>query len=307
MAMWTSIECVGHPRDMGLAQGRAERAAIRDALARADLSVARSRLPSLRPLASGPVRGGGAGRDFLRHFAHLAERIEGLAEGANVPFDSVLELHLRIRAGGDAAGLLGRRASLRARTVGGDEAKRALLERSLPRPLAGEARWVLRDSRPSVGFRSVEVTLPWLATAVAGVNEGGLAVVSGPALWGEAGRGGAPPSALLVQECLQRFADVAGAVEWCRKRPVEGEQTLVLVDASGAVSTVVSHGRERRVQSGEGELYLEGGEPAPTSADDAPGEARADRVWLDPGTGRLQLDAADMAIEVALREGPDPQ
>lgn len=305
--MWTSIECAGHPRDMGLAQGRAEREPIREALSRAGLRVARSRIPSLRALASGPIRGAGAGRAFLRHFAHLAERVEGLAEGADVPLDSILELHLRLRAGGEAAGLYGRRASLRARTVGGGgEGKRVLLERSLPRPVAGEPAWVLRESRPAVGFHSVEITLPWLATAIAGVNAGGLAVVSGPALWGEPGREGSPPAGLLAQECLQRFGDVAGASDWCRKRPVEGEQTFVLADAAGAVATVVSHGRTRRIQSGEGELYLESGEPA--TADGNPGarEARVDRVWLDPVGGRLQLDAADTAIEVGLREAAVP-
>lgn len=292
--MWTTNECAGHPRDMGLAQGAANRAAIREALTRAKLPLGRSRLPSLRALASGSVRGRGAGREFLRHFAHQAERLEGLAQGADVSFDSVLQLHLRVRAGGALGGLLSRRASLRARSVGGpDEQKRALLERSLPRPLEGEIGWIVRESRPEVGFRSIEVGLPWLVPAVAGVNEGGLAIAAGPILWGTSGSGGSPTSALLVQECLQRFEDVGGALDWCRKRPVEGEQTFVLADAGGEVATVVSKGRERQVQSGEGELYLEGGEP-PES------EAPSDRVWLDPVTRRFQLDAGGTAIEIGL-------
>jgi hypothetical protein len=296
--MWTTIECAGHPRDMGEAQGRAARGAIRRELTRVGLPLRRSRWPSLRPLATGPVRGAGAGREFLRHFAHQAERLEGLAYGADVPIDSILELHLRVRAGGEEGGLLSRRASVRARTVGGEGGgKRALLERSMPRASDDEVGWLLRESRPAVGFRSIEVGLPWLVPAVAGVNEGGLAVVAGPILWGRPGREGSPPSALLVQECLQRFGDVDGALDWCRKRPVEGEQSFVLADARGTVATVVSSGRERRVQSGEGELFLEGGEPAVSGADD---ESAADRIWLDPATRRLQLDAAGTAIEIAL-------
>jgi len=300
--MWTTIECAGHPRDMGFAQGAANRAAIREALTRAKLPLARSRMPSLRALASGSVRGRGAGRELLRHFAHQGERLEGLARGADVPLDSVLELHLQVRAGGVLGGLLSRRASLRARTVGGpDEEKRALLERSLPRPLEGESGWILRESRPEVGFRSIEVGLPWLVPAVAGVNEGGLVIVAGPILWGTPGTDGSPTSALLVQECLQRFEDVGGALDWCRKRPVEGEQTFVLADAGGDVATVVSKGRERQVQSGEGELYLEGGEPSEAEAGEAsPGEAPSDHVWLDPGTRRLQLDAGGTAVEIGL-------
>ena len=199
---------------------------------------------------------------------------------------------------------MARRASLRARTVGGkDGEKRALLERSLPCAVEGETGWIVRESRPEVGFRSIEVVLPWLVSPVAGVNVGGLAVVAGPMLWGTPGREGWPPSILLVQECLQRFKDVQGAIDWCRKRPVEGEQSFVLADASGEVATVVANGRERRVQSGQGELYLEGGElPEPFSDDGVSTDGPTDRVFLDPKTRRLQLDAAGTAIEIGLMD-----
>lgn len=300
--MWTTIECAGHPRDMGLAQGAAVRTAIREEVERHGLSSQRSRLPSLRALNVGPLRGAGAGRELFRHFAHHAERLEGLARSAGVPMDSILDLHLRVRAGGAAGGLLARRASLRARTVGGEgDGKRALLERSLPRPAVDEAGWILRESVPAVGFRSIEVGLPWLVPALAGVNEGGLAVMAGPLLWGQPGREGWTPSTLLVQECLQRFEDLEGALDWCCKRPVEGEQSFVLADATGAVATLIASGRERRVQAGEGELYLEGGEPA-VEEDGAEAEdpGHADRVLLDPKARRLQLDAAGMAVEIGL-------
>ncbi len=289
---------------MGIAQGAAVRAAVRAEIAHVGLSLKRSRIPTLKALAAGPLRGKGAGREFFRHFAHQAERLEGLAYAAGVPTDSVLDLHLRLRAGGVEGGLLARRASLRARTVGGNDVeKRALLERSLPCAVEGEAGWIVRESRPEVGFRSIEVVLPWLVSAVAGVNVGGLAVVAGPMLWGTPGREGWPPSILLVQECLQRFKDVPGAVDWCRKRPVEGEQSFVLADANGEVATVVASGRERRVQSGQGELYLEGGElPEPQSDDGVSTDGPTDRVWLDPKTRRLQLDAAGTAIEIGLMD-----
>lgn len=300
--MWMTIECAGHPRDMGIAQGAALRAAIRAEIARVGLPLRRSRIPTLRALTDGPTRGKGAGREFLRHFSQLSERLDGLAYAANVPADSVLDLHLRVRAGGEQGGLLARRASLRARTIGHDgEGKRALLERSLPRAAEGETPWIIRESRPEVGFRSIEVGLPWLVSAVAGVNEGGLAVVAGPLLWGEPGREGGPPSLLLVQDCLQRFKDVAGALDWCRKRPVEGEQSFVLADADGAVASVVVRRRERRVQSGEGELYLEGGELPDSVEDESAGpEGPSDRVWLDPNTRRLQIDAVGAAFEIGL-------
>ena len=303
--MWTTIECSGHPRDMGLAQGAAARVSIRSEIERARLPRSPSRFPSLRGLTQGPKRGRGAGRDFFRHFAHQSERLEGMAFAAGVPLDSILDLHLRIRAGGAAGGLLSRRASVRARTTGGAGEKCVLLERTLPRVNAVESGWVVRKSRPQVGFHSVEIGLPWLVTAVAGVNAGGLAVVAGPLLWGKTGCDGASPSSLLAQECLQRFSDVSGALDWCDKRPVEGEQSFVLADASGAVATVVVAGQERRAQIGEGELYLEGGElPTETenSSEAISNNETSGRVVLDPVSRTLQLETLGTRLSISLMD-----
>ena len=56
------------------------------------------------------------------------------------------------------------------------------------------------------------------------------------------------------------------------------------------------------MQLGEGELYLEAGEPSePVEEDDvANTERSADRLWLDPKTRRLQIDAKGAAIEIGL-------
>lgn len=299
--MWTVIECAGDPRDMGLAQGRSAREAIRAACEAAGLSTRRSRVPTLAPLTVGALRGTGAGREFFRHFAHQAERLEGVARSAGVPIDSILGLHLQARAGGHKGGLIARRAGLRAYSeVDVDSDKRILLERSLPRALPDEADWLLRESRPAVGFRSVEVGLPWLVPGVAGINEAGLAVMASPILGGPEGIKGASPSLLLVQECLQRFGDLGGALDWCEKRPVEGEQSFVLADASGAVATVLSTGRERRIQEGEGELFLEVGEPAREQEPGSAGDGGDDRVLLDPIRRSLRVEARSATIQMLL-------
>ena len=299
--MLTTIECAGHPRDMGLAQGAAAKTAIRAEVSRLHLPSKRSRWPSLRALAVGGIRGVGAGREMFRHFAHLSERLEGVARAADVPVDSILELHLRIRAGGAEAGLLARRATVRARSVSEDgSARRALLERTLPRVEGGEAGWILRESRPEVGFRSIEIGLPWLVSSVAGVNEGGLAVAAGPLLWGEPGRAGSPTSLLLVQECLQRFEDLEGAIGWCRKRPVEGEQSLVLADASGAIVTILVNGRDCRVQEGDRELQLEAGEPPGASSSNDAMRSEEDRVWLDARERRLRVRIGGVDVDASV-------
>jgi hypothetical protein len=78
---------------------------------------------------------------------------------------------------------------------------------------------------------------------------------------------------------------------------VEGEQSLVLADTSGSVATVVSTGRDRRVQEGEGELYLEGGEP---SSEGSVVDPKPSRVILDPQSRALRLEAEGAKIEVVL-------
>ncbi len=300
--MLTTLDCAGHPRDMGLAQGTAARDAIRAEAARQGLPLRRSRIPDLRALAVGPVRGTGSGRELFRHFAHLAERVEGVAKAADLPLDAVVEMHLRVRAGGEAGGLLSRRATVAARAFeAGAADKRWTLERSLPGAHGCEADWVVRASRPAVGFASVEVGLPWLVSSVAGVNEAGLAVVAGPLLWGPAGREGNPTSLLLVQECLQRFGDLEGALDWCSKRPVAGEQSLVLADATGRLATVVVSGTERRTQFGESELQLEAGEPEP--AGDAEEAAPEGLVSVDPVEGLLRFRRGGEALDLRPGEG----
>jgi hypothetical protein len=57
----------------------------------------------------------------------------------------------------------------------------------------------------------------------------------------------AAPPMLFVQDCLQRFSNVANAMEWCMTRPVGGNGTLLLADAAGVVVGVDIQGDRRRV------------------------------------------------------------
>jgi hypothetical protein len=255
------IECAGDPRAMGKCQGLAFRGAVRDAVACGGGRVERSRLPVLEPMSAGPVLGQGAGREIIRHYTHLSERMAGIARGADVSLESVMALFLA--GSGSGAG----RARLLSPSVaalgGGVEAQGTLLARALERSRDGAPPWILRKSRPEVGFRSVEVTLPWLASAVAGINEEGVAAVLAPlgttpvADEGGPGRSATalPGAELLVQECRQRFADLGGCIDWCSKRPATGELALILADASGGLAAVEMRGEERRVVGpGEGVL-----------------------------------------------------
>ncbi len=301
------FDCVGDPRAMGNAQGLAFKEAIRIELEAMGIPTRRSRVPRLWALTRGHRLGRGAGRETIRHYTHLAERTAGIARRADVPFESLMELFCRSTAPPDpsetlfapavAAGLRGEGQPILMRTLGS----------------GAREDWILRRSRPEVGFDSVEVTLPWLASAVAGINEGGVAVAMVPrsasygsgVLAGAVNARHAPHAILLVQECLQRFEDVAGCIDWCTKRPRAGNVSLLLADAAGQLARVEVEGTESRV-SGLGAAYSFDGarEPLASTLDanlrsDAslsPQCARAiaeavgeQSVWLEPGARKLSL------------------
>jgi hypothetical protein len=228
------VPCAGAPRDLGLDQGGAW-------------------VPELRRLR--PGRRGDAAqrpleRDLRRHFPQLAERLEGIARGARVPL-RILFAALARELGADAEGdaPVTRAAALwgfaETESRGGATLVWAAPDAGLP--------WRVRRSRPENGLASLELVVPWLPGAVAGVNAAGLAVacttlearVASVSLC-------SAPAFLLVQECLQRFESIEGAEDWCLHRPAGGTATLVLSHAAGGLVGVLVAGtkRERVVPEG---------------------------------------------------------
>ncbi len=194
------IECSGAPRDIGHAQGRACRAVLSQAFGRL-----------------GPTQRlwhwlGGAGgtqaavaRDVRRYFPHQAECLEGLARGAGVPFAYLVGTLARSLTGSPEL------CAAFAGTAGG-----ARLACTLP-PGA-----ILRRVSPEAGFRALEVTLPELAAALAGVNEKGLAGAVTRVAMNPVATGCAAPAALLLTDCLLRFEALEGALDWSLGRPAGG-------------------------------------------------------------------------------------
>ena len=261
--MLESIECEGAPRDLGFAQGRACKDAVRDHVSRSGARLRRrQRVPAvlnaLAPWSSGPVLGESAGREIIRHYPHLAERMAGLALGADLPLESLVA-SLSQPAPSSSATLNAPGTALAVGAAGTAQEGQVFATRSLAPSLVPGAGWVLRHSRPEVGFASVEVTLPWLASSIAGVNTEGVAVLLARSDISD-GRG-APP-ALLVQECLQRFANIDGCLDWCLKRSASGRALLFIAQASGGVAAVEFEGSERRVIRPSDGLLIEGARPA---------------------------------------------
>ena len=233
--MMQVIECVGHPRDLGFAQGVALRREVTRKVEEEGLSLSRSRWASLHPYVKGPVRGAGSFREMIRHYTHLAERVDGLSRGADLPVDSIYSLQGAGAANGEQAmALFG---------SGLDGKTGEMLIRGLP-----DSDWVVRKSQPEVGFASIELTQAWSVSSVAGINEASLAACMVPNRDSpEPEEGGWPPAQLLVQECLQRFQDVEAGIDWCSHRPSSGGASLLLADRSGGRALIRFQGKEVHV------------------------------------------------------------
>lgn len=280
------IRCEGAPRDLGLDQGIACRAALAAAHSRAPLSerlrwrLGWSDASTTRVL-----------REVERHFPRQAEALDGLARGARVPRAWLAE---RLAAAARDPALLGEGPALAASAEGGP----ALLAVALP------AGWLVRRAHPEGGIACLELAPPWFTGALAAVSEAGLA--GAVVCHGAAPGACAAPAALLVQDALQRTGSLAAALEWCLRRPAAGRATLLLVDAGGDAVGVRVDGNARGVLRPAGGLLVAAAGPARASevvkaasagpARDGAALARAlaaPAVWLDPSAGSLGCPAAD--------------
>jgi hypothetical protein len=280
-----AIECEGAPRDLGLDQGRACRDWLRREFERSPL---RERWP--RPQGAAHAR---LARDLKRHFPHLSESLAGLAAGAGVP-----ERWLVRRVAEELV------APHESRAVASGAAAGALLAVDCAGP------WIARRSRPEAGFACLELVRPWLVAAFAGVNEAGLAVVAAP---GSGAVGAcAAPAALLAQDCLQRFARVENALDWCCGRPAGHAAGLLLADSRGELAGVEIRAGRRRLLHPEAALLAwsdAGAELAKALREAAPATATAlARVLALPaGAGRAAavLDPAARRLGVLSAATPD--
>ena len=236
--MSSAVECEGAPRDLGFDQG----AACAELL-RATRAAQRLREPTA--LGSDAA----IARDLRRHFPRQAEVLAGMSAAAGVPRSWLERMLARELADVEPAS-----AGAFALAAAGNLAAGAGL---VARSLAGE--WIVRRRRPEGGFRSVEITRPWLGSALAGVNERGLAAVALAARGAAAGECAAP-GVLLIQDCLERFESLDAALEWCIGRPGGGAATLLLADATGEVAGVEIAAVARRVLRPAEGLLLAGGD-----------------------------------------------
>jgi hypothetical protein len=282
----TQVECEGAPRDLGRDQGQACAASLRERFA-AEPVHERLRLRLGR--TSGEANA--LHRELLRHFPRQAETLAGVAAAAGVPLAWLAELELR-----EARPLEGALAAAASAEV-------ARAGAVLGRALAGE--WIVRRSRPEGGFQSIELTRPWLAYALLGVNDAGLAaaVSSGAPAAERAGasRGSALlPAAALATDCLQRFATLEACLEWCSARPGEAPATLLFADASGEIAGIeLAPGHRRVLRRAEGWLAVGGSREARDALAKALPEGGGldpALAWAEPAPRELRIGAARFAL-----------
>jgi len=265
-----SLGCAGVPRDLGVAQGRAQAAAIR---ARVGRPCRWRRAP--RALAR-------LDRDLWRHHPQVAERLEGLALGARVPRRALLEA----LAGEAGMGAGAPQGGIALALAGGPDGG-PLVAKLVG---CGQTGLVLRRSRPEAGIAALEATLAWLPSALAGVNEAGLAVaVSAAVAPPDPGEPCGVPALVLVQDCLQRFSSAEAALDWCLKRPAGGATVILAADAQGRVlGAALAAGRRRALAPEDGVLVGSGPEPERAALAKACREAPA----RDPSALAAALAAA---------------
>lgn len=315
------LECAGIPRDLGVTQGSAWAEGIGLAL-ESEPGLSGPSLWRARwlPPAPATLR---LEQDLWRHYPALAERMTGISLAAHRPWRLFLRALAR-EAGWERSrresALSGFAVALASDRSGGSPRIVKLFD------APGSAAPLLRRSESDGGLPSLDVTLPWLPSCVAGVNAGGLALaVSARPARRDDPRSCWAPAFLLAQDCLQRFSTAEAAVDWWRKRPGGGVASLVAADASGHVTGVLARDDERRVLEPEnGVLIGLGPEPersllakacragdsidAETLARIAAQVARGDRpiaVVLEPDARRVGLARVGEALDFSeLRDRP---
>jgi len=258
--------CRGTPHEMGLAQGSALRAKIiaaRDELARIE-SFANRRPKWLPYWLYRFIAERKAWHAFAKplagDFPETTSRIAGIAEGAGVGLKpialfNVLEPMLSSVGGCTACpGACSAVAVRGSRSATGEP----IVARNFDYLPLVQPYYVIRESVPVGGFRSLDFTAAPLAGAVDGMNEHGLCIAYDYAFTTDLPAMPAAPISMVIAEALARCRTVSEAAAWITSRRRWGGGLLLLADATGDIASMeVSSTRThvRRPAEGEDALF----------------------------------------------------
>ncbi len=171
----------------------------------------------------------------------MLARLVGIAEGAGLPLRSLcllnaMEAFIAAMEGRTAPPPLGACSALAVRGARSRTGEPIIAKTFDFLPLF-QPSYVLRESRPRGGFRSLDFALAPQAGTVDGVNEKGLAITLDYAFVTDAGRPGALIT-MLIADALASCATVNEAVRRITASPRWGAGILMLADASGDLASV---------------------------------------------------------------------
>lgn len=257
--------CRGTPREMGIAQGRDLRAKIvaaRDELARIESFA--NRRPRWMPywmyrFTAEQKAWHAFAKPLAGDFPETFERIAGIAEGAGVGLKpialfNVLEPMLSSVGGCTASpGACSAVAVRGSRSATGEP----IVARNFDYLPLVQPYYVIRESLPANGFRSLDFTAAPLAGAVDGMNEHGLCIAYDYAFTTDLPESPAAPISMVISEALARCRTVSEAAAWINSRKRWGGGLLLLADATGDIASMeVSTTRTHLRRPAEGEDVL---------------------------------------------------
>ena len=120
-----------------------------------------------------------------------------------------------------------------------------------------QPHYMIRESRPRQGYRSLEFTVAPLVGAIDGVNEKGLAVTYNYAATIDDDKPG-PTLSMLISEVLARFERVTDAIEWLTSQQRWGSGLLMFANRHGDIASLeITNTRHavRRPESGDDFLF----------------------------------------------------
>ncbi len=239
--------CRGDAREMGYAQGLAARpkvAGFHQVLR--NLEAFRLKQPAWLPyrlfLRVAERQAAGMLLPALRSMdSPMLARLEGIAEGAGLPLRTLcllnaMEAFLSMTEGVTAPALSGCCSALAIRGMRARSSEPALARNFDYLPQV-KPFFILRESHPRNGLRSLEFTTALHAGAFDGINEKGLAITQNYAFVSDSWRP-APLVSMLISAALAVCGSVQEATEFIATRNRWGAGILALADASGDLAMV---------------------------------------------------------------------
>lgn len=260
------VVCEGGPREMGVAQGSALRERIQGAReVLRELDAVRKQRTWWVPwgvflgLAERKAEGM-LGEALSEHAPEMAQRLAGIAEGAGVSPAALCLLNaaeVLLSSVRDVTAVPPAMACSAVAVRGRRSATgEPIIAHNFDYVPLVQPFYVLRESRPSGGLRSLDFTVAPLCGAVDGMNERGLCIAMNYAFPVDTGPAGLPNS-MAIAEALARCGTVAEAVDWIVSRPRWGGALLMLADEAGDIASVeLSNTRSAVRRPAEGEDVL---------------------------------------------------